>query len=297
MKSLALVTSSSSLANDYDMPLLLEACHASGFCAEICDWEDTAVQWSSYDAALLRSPWNYTERLPEFLRWCEHVAALTHLFNPFPVACWALDKHYLADLAALDVPIVPTTFVAVDMDANVAICTFLGAHPDSGEIVVKPTVGAYSKDVQRFSRCCAGQASDYVEQLQRQGQGVMLQPYLASIDRVGETNLVYFDGVYSHAIRKSAMLMADGTVNVPTQDLRQSRVADDAERMVAEATLQAAMQYLNLQRPLLYARVDLIQDDSGRPVVLELEICEPSLNLPFAEGSALRFACAIARRL
>lgn len=297
MKSLALVTSATSLPNDYDMPLLVDACLASGLQAEICDWEDTTVDWSRYDAAVLRSPWNYTERLPTFLHWCERVAVLTQLLNPLPVARWALDKHYLADLSSLDVPIVPTTFVARAMDPTAAIHDFLDAHPHVAEIVIKPTVGAYSKDVQRFSRRCATEARDYVQQLQKRGQHVMLQPYLASIDRVGETNLVYFDGVYSHAIRKSPMLMADGTVNAPTQDLRQARMADDAERNVAAKALRAAMQHLNLHRPLLYARVDLIRDDSGRPVVLELEICEPSLNLPFAEGSAMRFARAIGHHL
>lgn len=297
MKSLALVTSSTSLPNDYDMPLLLDACQAAGFRVEICDWEAHTVDWSSFDAALLRSPWNYMERLPAFLHWCERVATVTNLFNPLPVPRWALDKRYLADLSALNVPIVPTTFVAPGVDPTEAIRAFLDAHPHTSEIVIKPTVGAYSKDVQRFTRLCATQASACVQQLLEQGQHVILQPYLASIDRDGETNLVYFDGVYSHAIRKSPMLMADGTVNVPTQDLRQARVADDEERSVAAATLQAAMRHLDLDQPLLYARVDLIRDDRGRPVVLELEICEPSLNLPFAEGSAMRFACAIAQRL
>lgn len=297
MKSLALVTSFTCLSNDYDMPLLLDACRVAGFSVEICDWEEEAIDWSSFDAVLLRSPWNYTERLSAFLSWCERVASLTHLFNPLSVARWALDKYYLADLAAYGVPIVPTAFVAPGADPDNAVRAFLAAHPQASEIVIKPTVGAYSKDVQRFALPCAEQASRYVRHLLGKGRHVILQPYLVSIDRDGETNLVYFDGVYSHAIRKSPMLLADGTVNVPTQDLRQARVADDEERGIADATLQAAMRHLNLNQPLLYSRVDLIRDDDGRPVVLELEICEPSLNLSFAEGSATRFACAIAQRM
>jgi hypothetical protein len=163
--------------------------------------------------------------------------------------------------------------------------------------VVKPTVGAYSKDVNRFPRLQEARALDYVTRLLRAGHRVMLQPYLESIDRDGETDLAYFDGVYSHAITKSAMLMADGTVKVPTQDLRTARVADEAERAVAASALAAAASHLSLDRPLLYGRVDLVRADDGRPMVLELEICEPSLNLPFAEGSAMRFAQALARRL
>jgi hypothetical protein len=40
----------------------------------------------------------------------------------------------------------------------------------------------------------------------------------------------------------------------------------------------------------------LIRDEKGEPVVLELEMVEPSLFFPFAGGSAERFAAAVIRR-
>jgi O-ureido-D-serine cyclo-ligase len=42
--------------------------------------------------------------------------------------------------------------------------------------------------------------------------------------------------------------------------------------------------------------VDLIRDEKHEPVVLELELIEPSLFFPFAGGSAERFAGFIIRR-
>jgi len=297
MKTLALVTSASSLPIDFDMPLLLQACRTLGLQAEVCDWEDPAVAWNRFDAAVLRSPWNYVDALPAFMSWCDRVAGMTRLFNPPRVARWSLDKRYLADLARRGVPVVPSGFVAPNQDAQTALHRFLQQQPGAAELVVKPTVGAYSRDVQRFPRDAADRALAYVQLLQGRGQHVILQPYLRAIERDGETNLAFFDGHYSHAIRKSAMLMADGTVHVPTQDLRQARHADAAEQAVASAALRAAAAQLELEEPLLYARVDLIRGDDGQPMVLELEICEPSLNLPFAEGSALRFAQAMARRM
>lgn len=297
MKTLALVTSAGSLPIDFDMPLLLEACQSLGLRAEVCDWEDPAVPWHRFDAAVLRSPWNYVDVLPAFMGWCERVAPVTRLFNPPRVARWSLDKRYLADLARHGVPVVPTHFVAPGDDPLEDCTGFLARHPGAEELVVKPTVGAYSRDVQRFARGAVVQAADHARTLLRRDHHVILQPYLPAIEREGETNLAFFDGEYSHAIRKSAMLMADGTVHVPTQDLRQARDADAQERAVAAAALRAAATHLRLDEPLLYARVDLIRDDEGQPMVLELEICEPSLNLPFAEGSALRFAKAMARRV
>jgi hypothetical protein len=48
---------------------------------------------------------------------------------------------------------------------------------------------------------------------------------------------------------------------------------------------------------LLYARVDLIPGADGEPVLIELELTEPSLFLLHAEGAAERLAAAILTRL
>jgi O-ureido-D-serine cyclo-ligase len=41
--------------------------------------------------------------------------------------------------------------------------------------------------------------------------------------------------------------------------------------------------------PLLYARVDLLRGEDGAPVLLELELTEPSLFFPYAQGSVERY--------
>lgn len=292
-----MVTDVDSLPIDYDMPLLLDACRTIGLHTEVHSWDDPGVDWSRFAAVLLRSPWTYVDRLPEFLSWCARTDAVTCLLNPLPVVRWSLDKHYLADLARYDVPVVSSTFVAPGADPVRAVRDFLAAHPGTGEVVVKPTVGAYSKNVQRFARPEETEAAHHLAGLLRAGCHVILQPYLDLIDRYGETDLIYFNGVYSHAIRKNALLMPDGTTNEPTLDCRTARDADEAERAVASAVLDAAAAHLGLDQPLLYGRVDLIRGDDGSPVVLEMEFCEPSLSLPFAEGGALRFAHALADRL
>ncbi|KUL55411.1 hypothetical protein ADL22_00515 [Streptomyces sp. NRRL F-4489] len=294
---LALVTDGASLVIDYDMPLLLDACQAAGIKAEICSWRDPDIAWDDFDAVLLRSPWSYVENLPQFLEWCEYVTDVTTLLNPLPVVRWNLDKHYLADLAARGVPVVPSGFVAPGTDPAAALRAFLAEHQETAELVVKPAVGAYSRDVQRFARSAQDAAAAHLGKLLDQGQHVILQPYLGAIDDHGETDLIYFDGVYSHAIRKRALLRPDGPADEPTQDARTARSAAEDERAVAAAALDAAAEHLELPEPLLYGRVDLIRDADGKPLVLELELCEPSLSMPFAEASAGRFARAIAARL
>ncbi|HVT63026.1 MAG TPA: hypothetical protein VHD33_06050 [Legionellaceae bacterium] len=297
MKTLALITDATSITIDYDMPLLLNACKTANFSPTVCHWENPNIDWASYDVILLRSPWNCVEKLPQFLAWCEYVDKISILLNPLSVAKWALDKHYLADLAAYGIPVVPSTFVDSNTNPILALRELLITYPQTKEIVVKPTIGSYSRGVKRFNKSQESEIAEHITKLMGQGCEVILQPYFESIDRDGETNLVYFDGIYSHAIRKSALLMPDGTVNAPTLDFRKACTATEDEREVAALALSAAASHLNLKHPLLYGRVDLILDNAGRPMVLELDICEPSLNFPFSEGSAERFVQSLSKRL
>lgn len=276
---------------------MLEACETVGITTEVCSWEDETVDWSRFEAVVFRSPWTWAERKAEFLAFCERISGVTRLITPMPLVRWALDKRYLADLAAHGVPVIATTIVEPGAAALPAVRNFLAAHPQAGEFVIKPTDGCYSKDVQRYARSLEDEAARHIVRLHANGSHVILQPYVESVDRHGETDLTFFDGVYSHAIHKGAMLMQDGTVHVPTLDFRQARAADQDERAVAAAALAASVAHLGLDRPLVCGRVDLVRAADGTPMVLEMELCEPSLNLTFSEGGALRFAQALAERL
>jgi O-ureido-D-serine cyclo-ligase len=295
MGKIALVSARASLATDHDMSLLLDACASERLDAEICFWDDPDLDWSSFDAAVLRSPWDYSERLPEFLRWCETVSHKTKLQNPVAAVRWSLDKHYLQDLANLGVPVVPSFFIRPNVNPELEIRRFLSDNSQLDDFVVKPTIGCYSKGVRRFSREQVNLALDHIASLHVAGTDAIAQPYLPVIDREGETNLIYFNGVYSHAIRKGALLDQDGSVNVPTNDFRAPREASADERALAETAIKRASMKFGLSQPLLYARIDLIRGDGGIPLLLELEIAEPSLSLQFTKNGASRFAEAISQ--
>lgn len=290
MRSIALVTAIASAGQDDDLSPLLAACTARGLHAQVRAWDDPTVAWARYDAVLLRSPWDYTERFEEFMAWCERVDGLSRLLNPWPVLRWNTDKHYLADLAARGVPVVATAFVEPDMDAMPALQEFLLAHPQAEEFVVKPAVSAGSRDTQRYARMQEFAAANHIARLLDDGRSAMLQPYLASVDRDGETALIHFNGVLSHAIRKGAMLHREDALNLRAIERINPREAGDDERTVALHALSAMTARLDLEEPLPYARVDLIRDAEGRPRLLELELCEPSLFFAHGEGSADRFA-------
>lgn len=293
MGRIALVSALNSLSGDHDMTPLLKACAGERLDAEIRFWDDPLVDWSAYDAVILRSPWDYHERLGAFLEWCETISKNGVLHNPLSAVRWSLDKHYLADLASLGVPVVPTWYL-YDSDTQDTLGIFLEANPEVFDFVIKPAIGCYSKGVKRFNRMQVEEAGNHIASLLARDGPVILQPYLKTVDHDGETNLIYFDGRFSHAIRKGALLNQNGIVNVPTNDFRSRCDSSPDERAVAEAALEATAAALWLDRPLLYARIDLIRDDQGQPRLLELEIAEPSLSLQFADGGAERFAKAMA---
>jgi hypothetical protein len=96
---LALVTAAAARDLDDDLPPLEAALRAlPGLRTCIVNWDDGDVDWSAFDLALLRSTWDYSQRLPEFLAWAARVSAATTLLNPLPVVRWNTDKHYLRDL-------------------------------------------------------------------------------------------------------------------------------------------------------------------------------------------------------
>lgn len=298
MTTLALVTAIAATGHDDDLEPLRLACADAGIQAQAVAWDDATVSWSRYDAALLRSPWDYTERLHEFLAWCAHVQASTVLLNPLDVVRWNTDKHYLDDLAAAGIPVVPTQFVEAEAEPLEALQTFLSSHP-AGELVVKPAVSAGARDTQRYARSQDFAIGNHIARLLDAGRSVMLQPYLQAVDSRGETALVYFDGQFSHAICKGALLHAEAPADpLPYANGQISaRDADPEELQLAEQVLEAAQRQLRLDAPLVYARVDLIRHDDGNPRLLELELTEPSLFFAHAPGSSAQFAACLAARL
>ncbi|HEX7325417.1 MAG TPA: hypothetical protein VF292_08705 [Rhodanobacteraceae bacterium] len=304
MTRIALVTARAARGTDFDMPPLLAALRAAGADADAVAWDDPGTDWSRFDVAVLRSTWDYVERLPEFLAWADCTARHTRLLNPPDVIRWNTDKHYLADLAQTGVPVVPGKFVEPGANAGAAVDAFLqhlpGEPPPAGagiasrDVVVKPAVGAGSHDAQRHACSARDAIVAHVQRLLVKRRSVLLQPYLDRVDAQGETALLFFNGAFSHAIRKGPLLRRGAPSAAPghvTESIA-PRTPIAAELSVARSALDA----IPFTRPLLYARVDLIHADDGTPRLLELELTEPSVFVAQAAGAAARLAAAIVDR-
>ena len=287
----ALVTARPARGLDEDEPPLNMALQKAGCQVEVAEWDDPRVDWASFDIALLRSAWDYAERVVEFLAWVEAASRVTRVLNPLPLVRWNLDKHYLAELAAAGVAVVPGTFIEPGHAAATALRTFLDTYGQA-ELVVKPAVGAGSRDTCRYRRTELEAAVTHAQRLLDARRSVLLQPYLGRVDRDGETALIFFEGRFSHAIRKGPLLLPGGA---ETRDLFAAETITPRVPGADELKLaQKVVSVLPFGTPL-YARVDLIRDDSGAPCVLELEMAEPSLFFAHAAGSADLFTAAVLR--
>lgn len=273
---------------DDDVPLRDEL-RGRGLDVAAVRWDDPAADWSAFDLAILRSPWDYVPRRDAFVAWAQRVP---RLLNPADVIAWNTDKTYLRDLAAKGLPVTPTSFVPPGET---------WPPPSGGEWVVKPTISAGSQDTGRYLLPSqTSLAATHVTRLTAAGRTAMIQPYLSGVDTLGETALLFFPDetgrlAFSHAARKGPILTGpdEGEIAPGSEEI--------TPRTPSPAELSAATQILTAvpggPDRLLYARVDLIPGPDGAPLLLELELTEPSLFLRTAPAAAARLAEAILARL
>jgi glutathione synthase/RimK-type ligase-like ATP-grasp enzyme len=263
---------------DPDEAPLAAALAAAGIDARLVAWDDPAADWTSPIPTILRSTWNYSLARDQFLAWCDAVALTAPLINPPAVVHATSHKRYLLELAARDVPIVPTVLIPAG-----------GALGDTAaswdRIVIKPAVAAGSLGAKVFARDERDAAAAHVAAWTARGE-VLVQPYLASVETHGERSLIWIDGAFTHAIRKSPRFSGDAE-----QVTGPHPIAVDEQR-VAEAALEpwAATE-------ILYGRVDLARDALGNPCVMELELIEPSLFFAKHPPSVDRYIAGLTRRL
>jgi hypothetical protein len=280
----ALVSSTSALAVDPDLPLASAALREAGYAVELVCWDDAAVDWAGFDLVVVRSCWDYAWRLDEFLAWAQTVPRLR---NAVEVLRWNTDKSYLRDLERAGLPVVPTVWDPAGP----------GELPVAGEWVVKPSISAGSRDTARWDSPAA--VLQHVAELTGAGRTAMVQPYLSSVDALGETAMLFIGGGFSHAVRKGPLLAPGEGVRQDRDSRGDLRPAEPttAQRDVAQAVFDAVPGIVGIEGSPLYARIDLVQDADGRPVVLELELTEPSLFLPQAPAAAATLVRAVEAEL
>lgn len=266
---------------DPDESPLLSALRARGLAAQTVAWDDPHADFGAAQLTLLRATWNYSEQPERFLAWVHDVSRRSQLWNPAEVVRWNIHKRYLLALAERGVPIVPTQWVA---QGAVESLQAIRERRGFDEVVIKPAISAGSRGTRRFDAASLEEGEAHLRNLLACGDA-LVQPYLPAVETRGEHSLIWIDGALTHAVRKSPRFSEDSEQIAPLHALTAS------ERALAERTLAA------LGMPIFYARVDVVPDAAGEPLLMELELIEPSLYFAHSERALARFVDGVCSRL
>jgi glutathione synthase/RimK-type ligase-like ATP-grasp enzyme len=277
---LALATSADH-ADPHDLPLA-DALREAGLDPIAEAWTDPSVDWSSYDAVLLRSVRDRHTRYDEFTDWLGLLdKAGVPVLNDSDLVRWNGDKRYLLELRERGIAIVPSQVAAGACLREVV------AGLDGHEIVIKPTISATTLPTVRGTAGSEG-LSRAMDELP--DAVYLVQPFQPEIQADGEWSLTFIDGAFSHAVVRRAA--GDDTVR---QNLGGSAEPTDPPAVVL-AGATAALAALDTRMPPVYARVDGIVT-SGRFLLTKLGLIEPNLNLSTSAAATTCLATAVAARL
>jgi hypothetical protein len=260
-------------------------------------WDDPEVEWSSFDAVLIRTTRDYQSKREAFINWAARVGACTRLFNPAAIVRWNTDKNYLRELESVGVAIAPTTWFDVGHPHELARIV---EQRGLARGFLKPVIAANARGTFRFDARNPAELAAAQQHLLSMSatEPMMLQPYLHAVEREGELSAIYFEGELSHAVRKVPV-----AGDFRTQDdygAHDEPIVLEADAAALAARTLEGFATLARQRgwepTLLYARIDMLRDESGAMVLNEFEVVEPSLFFRHGPHAAERLAKALLAR-
>ncbi len=246
-------------------------------------WRSTTTNWDDFAAVVIRTPWDYHHDVDAFLHVLEQIdRSSATLINSLEIVRWNIDKTYLRQIESAGVRIVPTVWR--ESPTAECLCQAMDQF-GSDELVIKPTIGAGARDTFRWRRESDDESTQQILYCY-QHRLAMIQPFLSSVVEIGEWSLFYFGGQYSHTILKTPKA---GDFRVQEEYGSRLKAVDPTPEQLAVAQNALAV----ITKPLVYARVDIVDVAINEPAVIELELIEPSLYFPYDSQSPRRFARAL----
>lgn len=260
-------------------------------------WSDRTVDWSAYDACLVRTTWDYVERRDEFVAWAQRVAKSTRLFNPMDTIRWNTCKSYLLDLKQAGIPIIPTHWLERGDSFDLKrILLDHGWHRG----FIKPRIGATARATFRFNRDDQSllEADRHLSRL-LDHEAALVQPYLPSVETFGEWSAIFINGVMTHAVQKIPVA-GDYRVQDDFGGVDHLYRPDPGEMGFVNDVMQTLSSNPEwtgeIGQAPLYARIDILKD-GDKPLINEVELVEPSLFFRHGPHCADELARSLIQRI
>ncbi|MFT5775083.1 ATP-grasp domain-containing protein [Hyphomonas sp.] len=269
---------SDAFEHDYMMDALRPPFAALGMSLHDVAWDDPDVDWSSFDAAIIGTTWDYWDRIDEFLTTLERIGTLTKLFNSAALVRWNSRKTYLREMEAKGANLIPTLWLDA---APPGLAASAFDELGSEDLVFKRQIGAGAAGQHRLKR------GDPIPDMRH---AMMVQPFLKMIQDEGEISFIFIDGAFSHALVKRA---ASGDYRIQsTYGGTEKAISPSAEDLAAATAIISTLEDVPL-----YGRVDMLRGPDGRLLLMELELIEPYLYPLEGPELGTKMAAAVARRL
>ena len=267
---------------DLDIPFAIKAAEQLEIDLVFANWNDKSIAWESFDAAVIRSAWDYVPVRDEFLQFAKNVETKTKLFNSYDVMRWNTDKKYLSNLENKGVPIIPTKFASNIDEAMPAVSWAFGI---AEAIAIKPTVGAGARLAGKATT--EAEAIEFVKRILEAKRTAIIQPYISSVDDEGEKAIIVINGEISHVAKKVPALTKGGHGDAAGQ-LEITNEIRDIVKTISNA--------VNEWDDLLFARVDVVRMGE-KLVLMELELTEPWLFMQFRPEAGVNLFKALKQRI
>ncbi len=290
MQQIALITYTDtgnySSITDVENSQLYDLLTEKGLQVSLQIWDDPKVDWSQFDCLVLKSPWDYFDKIDAFYAWLDKLEQLrVRVLNPVGIVRWNADKRYLIDLQQQGVNVVPTVWLEAGstFDAE-RVFAQLGTE----KAIVKPAVSGGAKNTFALTPTEAKAQTSQLNVLLQQ-ESFLAQPFVEEIKTKGEWSFLFFNGVYSHTVLKTAK---------PGDFRVQHFFGGEVHTPEPPAALLAAAQTIVDRHAVgcLYARVDGVEQN-GDLALMELELIEPFLFMPMSDGAYERYYEALVAQL
>ena len=285
MRRIALATCAKIPDLTSDDRLLIPRLAAHGIGAVPAVWDDDTVDWRSFEAVVIRSPWDYHLKPDRFLAWIDRVETLgVRLINPAAVLRWNAEKTYLRELAAAGVSVVPTRWV--ERGDTTPLLEIL-RETGWSRAVVKPAIAATAYRTWATDLASASADEARFRELAADGR-VLVQAFMDAVTTEGEWSLIFFAGEYAYSVLKTPQA---GDFRVQDEFGGSAVMRNAVDTLIAQASgvLDAAP---FRRSDSVYARVDGCVVH-GTFVLMELELLEPALFLGMYPRGANRFGDAV----